>query len=134
MLVELMKVVTSPGSPRSPWPAQVRTPFGETMVGWCGDTASEPGEYHVEWTVDEDIVWGRNAKPAVGVGPGVRPVGHRVVLRGRLNLTVDGAGVFDLDGTQILLDLAGPVPEGVGGTWVEIFIEREKIALYPYEL
>lgn len=72
MLVELVKVAKFP---RSPWLAQVRTPFGETMVRWCGDTTAEPGEYHVEWTVDEDIAWGRNAKPAVGFGAGVRPGG-----------------------------------------------------------
>jgi hypothetical protein len=46
----------------------------------------------------------------------------------------DGAGVLDLDGTQILLDLAEPLPEGVAGTWAELYLEREKIALYPYEL
>jgi hypothetical protein len=87
-----------------------------------------------EWTVDEDIAWGRNAKPAVGFGPRIRPGGHCVVLRGRLNLTVDGASVLDFDGAQILLDLADPLPEGVTGTWVELFIEREKVALYPYKL
>jgi hypothetical protein len=90
--------------------------------------------YHVEWTVDEDIAWGRNAKPAVGFGPRIRPGGHCVVLRGRLNLTVGGASVLDFDGAQILLDLADPLPEGVTGTWVELFVEREKVALYPYKL
>ncbi|WP_327381436.1 hypothetical protein [Streptomyces sp. NBC_01207] len=134
MLVELVKVSRFPWSPWSPWLAQVRTPFGETMVRWCGDTTAEPGEYHVEWTIDEDIAWGRNAKPAVSFGAGVRPEGHCVVLRGRLNQTVDGAAVLDFDGVQILLDLADPLPEGVASTWVELFIEREKIALYPYEL
>ncbi|MFF1555922.1 hypothetical protein [Streptomyces sp. NPDC058279] len=131
MLVELKKVAKFPWSP---WLAHIRTPFGETMVRWCGDQTALPSEFHVEWTVDEDIAWGRNAKPAVGVGPGVRPGGHCVVLRGRLNLTVDGAAVLDFGGTQIPLDLADPLPEGVAGTWVELFVEREKIALYPYEL
>ncbi|MEK0099797.1 hypothetical protein WDA79_15145 [Streptomyces sp. A475] len=74
---------------------------------------------------------GAERHAAVGVGPGVRPGGHCVVLRGRLNLTDDGTAVLDFDGTQILLDLADPLPEGVAGTWVELFIEREKIALYP---
>ncbi|MEU6610178.1 hypothetical protein ABZ922_34895 [Streptomyces shenzhenensis] len=56
------------------------------------------------------------------------------MLQGRLSLTEDGAALLDLDGTTILLDLADPLPEGVADTWVELFIEREKIALYPYEL
>lgn len=88
----------------------------------------------MEWTVGEDITWGRNARPTADFGPGIRPGGHCVVLRGRLNLTVDGAAVLDLDGTQILLDLAAPLPEGVAGTWVELFLEREEVALYPFQL
>ncbi|WP_432104467.1 hypothetical protein [Streptomyces sp. bgisy091] len=131
MLIELVKVARFPGTS---WLADVRTSFGHTAVRWCGDRAAEPGEYHVEWTIDEDIVWGRNAKPAAGIGPGLRTGGHCVVLRGRLSVAEDGAALLDLDGTTILLDLADPLPEGVAGTWVELFIEREKIALYPYEL
>ncbi|MGW6413965.1 hypothetical protein [Streptomyces sp. NPDC055055] len=132
MLVELDKVAKFPWSP---WLAQIRTSFGgQTAVRWCGDTEAKPGEYHVEWTVDADITWGRNARPALGSGPGVRNGGHCVVLCGRLNLTVDGGAVLDFDGSQILLDLAVPLPEGVSGTWVELFLEREKISLYPYQL
>ncbi|MEU9126022.1 hypothetical protein AB0C96_40505 [Streptomyces sp. NPDC048506] len=131
MLIELTKVAKFP---RSPWLAGVRTSFGHAAVRWCGDHAAEPGEYHVEWTIDEDIVWGRNAKPAAGIGPGLRTGGHCVVVRGRLSLTEDGAALLDLDGTTILLDLVDPLPEGVVGTWVELFIERDQIALYPYEL
>jgi hypothetical protein len=56
------------------------------------------------------------------------------VLRGGLSLTEDGAALLDLDDTTILLDLVDQLPEGVAGTWVELFIECEKIALYPYEL
>jgi hypothetical protein len=114
MLVELEKIAKFPWSP---WLAQVRTSFGGTMVRWCGAPAAEPGDYHVEWTVDEDITWGLNAKPAVGSGPGVRPGGHCVVLRGQLNLTEDGAALFDSDGAPILLDLTDPLPDGVAGTW-----------------
>ncbi|MEW2417491.1 hypothetical protein AB0953_27735 [Streptomyces sp. NPDC046866] len=42
--------------------------------------------------------------------------------------------MLDFDDAHILLDLAEPLPDGVAGTWVELFIEREKIALYPYGL
>ncbi|WP_326659523.1 hypothetical protein [Streptomyces sp. NBC_00385] len=131
MLIELVRVVKFPSSP---WLAQIRTPLGGTSVRWCGDQAAGPGEYHVEWTVDEDIAWGRNAKPATEAGPGLRSGGRCVVLRGRLNLTVDGAAVLDLDGTQVLLDLAAPLSEGLAGTWVELFLEREKVALHPFQL
>ncbi|MET8277122.1 hypothetical protein [Streptomyces sp. NPDC005096] len=124
MLIELVKVAKFPGSP---WLADVRTSFGHTAVRWCGDRAAEPGEYHVEWTIDEDIVWGQNAKLAVGIGPGLRTGGHCVVLRGLLSLTEDGAAVLDLDGANILLDLADPLPEDIAGTWVELFIDREKV-------
>lgn len=47
---------------------------------------------------------------------------------------MDGAAVLGFYGSQILLDLADPLPEGVAGTWVELYLEREKDALYPYEL
>ncbi|MEU1708149.1 hypothetical protein ABZ478_22655 [Streptomyces sp. NPDC005706] len=134
MLIELVKVAKFPARP---WLADVRTPFGHTAVRWCGDPAAEPGEYHVEWTIDEDIVWGRNASPAVGTGgagPGLRTGGHCVVLRGRLTVTEDGAALLDFDGTNILLDLADPLPEDVADTWVELFIERDKVSLCPYAL
>ncbi|MFF1725679.1 hypothetical protein [Streptomyces sviceus] len=51
-----------------------------------------------------------------------------------MSLTEDAAALMDVDGTTVLLDLAGSLPEGVAGTWVELFIEREKIAVHPYEL
>ena len=131
VLIELGKVAKFHGSP---WLADVRTSFGHTAVRWCGDPAAKPGEYHVEWTIDEDIVWGWNAKPAVGTGPGLRTGGHCVVLRGRLSVTDDGATLLDFDGTNILLDLVDPLPEDVANQWVELFIEREKVSLYPYLL
>lgn len=109
MLIELVQAAKLPGTPCL---TEVRTSYGHTAVRWCGDGDAEPGEYHVEWTIDEDIAWGRNAKPAAGSGPGLRTGGHCVVLRGRLSLTEDGAARLDLDGTTILLGLADPLPEG----------------------
>ena len=120
--------------PGGPLLAQIRTPFGRTAVRWCGDRNAACGPYHVEWTVDEDIIWGRNAKPATESTPGVRPGGHCVILRGRLELTVDGAAVFDLGGSLILFDLADRLPRGIDGTWVDLYLEREKISLYPFDL
>ncbi|MGF1426528.1 hypothetical protein [Kitasatospora sp. LaBMicrA B282] len=131
MLVEVEKIAKFPWSPVL---AQVRTAFGRTSVRWCGDPGAEPGEYHVEWTVEEDLAWGRNAKSAVGSGPEIRQGGHGVVLRGRLSTTEDGAAVLQLGDALILLDLATPVPGGAVDTWIELRVEREKIALYPYRL
>ncbi|MFD9591993.1 hypothetical protein ACFWA9_04445 [Kitasatospora sp. NPDC059973] len=131
VLVEVEEITRLPASLLL---AQVNTAIGRTAVRWCGDPAAEVGEYHAEWTVDEDICWGWNAKPVVGARPEIRSVGHCVVLQGRLILAEDGAGMLDLDGTVILLDLADPLPDGVGGTWVELCVERENIALYPYKL
>jgi hypothetical protein len=131
MLVEVEKIANFPWSPVL---AQVKTAFGRTSVRWCGDPEAEPGEYYVEWTVDEDLAWGRNAKSAVGPGPEIRQGGHCVVLRGRLSTTEDGAAVLQLGDTVILMGLAAPVPDGVVDTWIELYVEREKIALYPYQL
>ncbi|MGW7660778.1 hypothetical protein [Streptomyces sp. NPDC054756] len=131
MLIELVKVAKFPGRP---WLANVQTSFGGAAVRWCGDQAAEPGEYRVEWTIDQDIVWGHNAKPAVGTGPGLRTGGHCVVVRGRLNLTEDGAALLDFAGTKVLLNLADPLPEDVADTWVELFIEHDKVSVCPYAL
>ncbi|MEU0368699.1 hypothetical protein ABZ070_00265 [Streptomyces sp. NPDC006283] len=131
MLVELVKVAKFPWSP---WLAQIRTPYGSTAVRWRGDPAAEPGEVHVEWTVDEDFRWGQNAKPAAASGPDIRAGGHCVILQGLLSVEEDGATVMDLGGSLILLDITGPLPENASGAWIELWVEREKISLYPYVL
>lgn len=77
---------------------------------------------------------GTNAKPASEAAAGLRQRGHCVIVRGRLDITVDGAAVLDLAGSAILLDLAVPVSTEVASTWIELFIQRENIALYPYIL
>ncbi|WP_329416565.1 hypothetical protein OG802_33390 [Streptomyces sp. NBC_00704] len=128
MLIRLQRVVRYPGTPLL---AAVRTSFGHIAVRWCGDRAAEPGEYDVEWAIDEVIVWGRNARPAAGVGPGLRTGGHCVVLRGRLGLTEDGVALLDLDGTNIPLNPADPPPADAVGTWVELFVDRHEVSLRP---
>jgi hypothetical protein len=61
MLVEVEKIDKFPWSPVV---AQIQTPVGRTAVRWCGEPDAAAGQYHVEWTIDEEICWGRNAKPA----------------------------------------------------------------------
>jgi hypothetical protein len=131
VLVEVEKTAKFPSSPVL---AQIRTPLGHTAVRWCGDPDIPSGQYHVEWTIDEEIVWGQNARPADEASSALQQGGHCVIVRGQLKLTVDGAAVLDLGGDQILLDVAGPLPPATDGSWVNLYIQREKIALYPYEL
>ncbi|MFE2626406.1 hypothetical protein ACFYZU_28680 [Streptomyces sp. NPDC001651] len=131
MLIDMVKLATFPGRP---WLAAVRTSFGHAAVRWRGKRAAEPGEYHVEWTIDEDITWGHNAKPAIETGPGLRTGGHCVVLRGQLSPIEDGAALLDFAGTKVLQDLTDPLPEDVADTWGELFIDSDKVSVYPYVL
>ncbi|MFD5429659.1 hypothetical protein [Streptomyces sp. NPDC127084] len=90
-------------------------------------------EHHVEWTVDEDIVWAVNAWSSGSRTPELRQSGDRVVFRGLLSLTEDGGVVLDVGGTPILLDLADhPLPEGVDGSWVEVRVAQDGVAVWPY--
>ncbi|MDI2127533.1 hypothetical protein [Yinghuangia seranimata] len=129
MLVQVERII-----PGDPVLARVATPCGRTTVRWCGDPDAAPGAFHVEWTVDEDLLWGGNARAASVAAPEVRADGDRVVLRGVLDVTEDGAGVLTLAGTLVLLDVAAPLPDGVDGTWVEVAVERRNAALFPYRL
>ena len=131
MLVDVEKIATFPWSPLL---AQIRTPLGRTAVRWCGAQDDPAGPYHVEWTIDEEITWGRNAKPATDSSPRIEPGGHCVVLRGQLHLMEDGGAVLALGDARILLELTERLPVGVAGTWVELYLDREKISLYPVTL
>ncbi|MEV6600901.1 hypothetical protein AB0M36_29250 [Actinoplanes sp. NPDC051346] len=131
MIVEVEKIAKFPSSPLL---AQIRTPFGHTAVRWCGAPDIPSGQYPVEWTIDEEIVWGQNARPAGEASPTLQQEGHRVIVRGRLKLTIDGAAILDLGGDQILLDVVGSIPTATDGSWVNLYLQREKVALHPYEL
>lgn len=112
---------------------RVRTAIGAAVVLWCGDPQEAHGPHLVEWTVDDDIVRGLNTRPAVSAGSGLGQEGNRVVLRGQLRL--DGAGAcLRMDSTNILLDIASPIPDGVDGSWVEIRIRTDRVALHPYQV
>ncbi|GAA1501128.1 hypothetical protein GCM10009760_63710 [Kitasatospora kazusensis] len=119
------------GPSRSPR-VRVHTPVGSTVAVWRGDPDNAAGRHHIEWTVDGDIVWGRNTRPATLAEPGVREEAGQVVLRGRLQLTEDGAAVLEMGDSQVLFDVGSPPPPG--NAWVEINVEADKVELYPYEL
>jgi hypothetical protein len=119
----------------SPFPiVQVETPVGRTAVPWCGAPDAAPGQYHVEWTIDMEISWGLNARPAAEPGPAILAGGHCAILRGRLRLTPDGAGVLDLDGSMILLDFVEPPPAEVDASWVQIHVPHKDVQLHPFDL
>jgi hypothetical protein len=119
----------------SPFPVvQIKTRVGRTAVPWCGAADAPVGQYHVEWTIDTEISWGLNVQSAAEPGPAILAGGHCVIFRGRLQLTPDGAGVLDLDGSMVLLDFAEPAPPEADGTWVQLHIGHEKIRLHPYQL
>ncbi|MFZ3474561.1 hypothetical protein ACODT3_03275 [Streptomyces sp. 4.24] len=135
MLIELIEI--GHRLPGRPLLALVRTPFGEITAAWRGDPAAEPGDYHVEWTIDEELDWGRNAEPARPPGPErgpeVRAGEHGVVsLRGWLDVEEDGGLTFRLGGSLVLLEAAGPLPAGVVPGWVRVWFERERVELFPY--
>lgn len=132
MLIELLEI--GPRIPGRTLLARVRTPYGELAAAWCGDPAAEPGEYHVEWTIGEDVAWGGNAGSAdPAAGPGIREDGQSsVFLRGELDTEEDGLLSFRLGDSHILLEAAEPLPDGVIPGWVRLCFDRERIALYPY--
>lgn len=113
---------------------RVHSSVGVAVVPWCGNLQKAEGPHHVEWTVDEDIVWGENAQPTAQARPCLRQAVDRVVMRGRLHLTPDGAAVLEMGDTQILFDLASPLPDGIDPGWVELTVDTGKVGLWPYQL
>lgn len=54
-------------------------------------------------------------------------------MRGRLHLTEDGAAYLQMGDSPILFDVASPIPAGTYGAWVEISVETDGVAVYPYK-
>ncbi|MFJ5552788.1 hypothetical protein [Streptomyces sp. NPDC093225] len=121
-----------PQAPGRPMTVRVHTPIGSAVVLWRGDPRGAEGRHLVEWTVDEDLHWGRNTRPASHAAAELRQAGDRVVVRGLLRLTEDGAACLQMSHWALLFDLASPVPSSAEGSWVEIRVGSERVALYPY--
>ncbi|MFG3258816.1 hypothetical protein [Streptomyces sp. NPDC048172] len=116
---------------------RVRTRAGTAVACWRGDPAEAGGERHIEWSVDEDLAWGRNARRAPADAPADAPVlardGDRTVFRGRLRLTPDGAAVLEVDDARLVFDLAGPPPPAdAEGAWVEVRVAWDAVGVWPY--
>ncbi|BDH71666.1 hypothetical protein ACFY7N_07660 [Streptomyces albidoflavus] len=111
---------------------RVHTPIGSAAAVWRGEPHDVAGRHHIEWTVEDDIRWGLNARSAVLAEPGVREEAGRVVLRGRLQLTEGGTAVLELGDSLLLFDIGPPPPPE--DTWVEISVEPDRVELHPYQL
>ncbi|WP_223835647.1 hypothetical protein [Streptomyces venezuelae] len=121
-----------PQAPQHRMTVRVHTPIGSAVVLWHGDPQEADGRHLVEWTVDADIDWGRNIRPVAATGPELRQEGDRVIMRGRLHLTEDGAAHLEMGHWSVLFDLASPVPSGMDGSWAEIGVGSRSVALYPH--
>ncbi|MFD0568008.1 hypothetical protein ACFQ0T_00285 [Kitasatospora gansuensis] len=62
----------------------------------------------------------------------MREEAGRVVLRGRLQLTEDGAAVLEMGDSRVLFEIGSPPPPD--SAWVEISVEADRVELYPYLL
>jgi len=129
----LVRTEKMPQTPQRPTRVRFHTPVGVAEVLWHGDPKEADGHHLIEWTVDDDILWGQNTQPTPRTEPGLRQEGDRVVMRGRLHVTEDGAAYLQMGDSPILFDLASPIPAGADGAWVEISVEVDSVALYPYQ-
>ncbi|MFF3392667.1 hypothetical protein ACFYW1_17290 [Streptomyces sp. NPDC002669] len=132
MLVQVEAVQKAPGGPVA---VRVRSGVGTATAFWCGDPTVVGREHHVEWTVDESVVWEGNTRPAALSSAALGEDGGQLVFRGRLSLTGDGGALLEVADTQILFDLADPPPPiASDGTWVEVRVERNSVSLWPHLL
>ncbi|WP_185843691.1 hypothetical protein [Streptomyces sp. WAC 05379] len=79
-----------PQAPQQHMTVRVHTQIGSAVVLWRGDPQEADGHHLIERTVDADINWGQNARPAAATEPELRQEGDRVIIRGCLHLTDDG--------------------------------------------
>ncbi|MGA4979893.1 hypothetical protein [Streptomyces cinereoruber] len=128
----LVRTELLPLSPAGLLRVRVHTPVGSAVAVWCGDLDNAAGRHHIEWTVHEDVLWGHNTWSAALAEPGVREEAGRVVLRGRLQRTEDGAAVLEMGDSQVLFEVGSPPL--LDSAWVEISVEADKVELYPYLL
>lgn len=112
---------------------RVHTPIGSVVVLWGGAPQETDGQHLAEWTVDDDVHWGQNTRPASSVEAELRQEGDRVIMRGLLHLTEDGAGHLQLGPWSVLFDLATPIPRGLDESWVAINVRSESVTLHPYQ-
>lgn len=129
----LVRTEKMPQIPQRPMTVRVHTPIGSAVVLWRGDPQEADGHHLIEWAIDDDIHWGQNTHSVTCAEPGIRQDGDRLVLRGRFQLTEDGAAYLRMAYWPVLFDVALPIPGSADGAWVEISVEAGSVALYPYQ-
>ncbi|MFC5181258.1 hypothetical protein [Actinomadura harenae] len=133
-LVMLVRLEPMPADADGSVSVRVHSPLGHVTARLEGDLEEADARHYVEWGVDEDVLWGRNVVPAAIAEPGVWADGGRIVLRGRLHLTEDGAATLEMGDAQILLDLGNTPPSGIDRTWVELGVAADSVSVWPYRL
>ncbi|MFD6415207.1 hypothetical protein [Streptomyces sp. NPDC060194] len=117
----------------TPW-VRVRTEAGVATAKWCGEPTAAGNEHHVEWTVDEDAVWGVNAHVVEDARSALTEDGERLVFRGRLQLDHDGVFTLSVGDWLVMFDGGTPPPGLADGECVEVSADRTSATLYPYLL
>ncbi|WP_405428132.1 hypothetical protein [Streptomyces erythrochromogenes] len=130
----LVKVEAVQPARSGPLSVRVHSAVGTAVVLWQGAPPAVGREHHVEWTVDEDLVWTENTRPSLVAGPELREDDDHIVLRGRLSLDEGGGATLDVGGSLILFDLAKPpLPDGADGSWVEVRVAPDSVTVWPYD-
>ncbi|MEV7443051.1 hypothetical protein AB0O22_18205 [Streptomyces sp. NPDC091204] len=111
-----------PQAPHQHLTVRVHTPIGSAVVLWRGDLPEADGRHLIEWTVDADLHWGQNTRSAATTEPKLQQEGNQVIMRGRLQLTDDGAAYLQMGHWSVLFELASPIPSSMDESWVEISV------------
>ncbi|MEV0503277.1 hypothetical protein AB0I84_37560 [Streptomyces spectabilis] len=113
---------------------RVHSAVGTAVVSWCGDPKESDGQHHVEWTVAEDLDWGRNIQLSALAEAGLGQDGNQVILRGRIDISNPDTAVLEIADSLIVFDLAAPLPGNIAAEWVEIRVAAASVFLYPFQL
>ncbi|CAO0834729.1 putative protein OS=Streptomyces microflavus OX=1919 GN=Smic_86200 PE=4 SV=1 [Streptomyces microflavus] len=60
----LVRTQSLPQTSQRAMTVRVHTPIGSVVVRWGGAPQEADGQHLVEWTVDDDVHWGQNTRPA----------------------------------------------------------------------
>ena len=92
--------------------------------------------HHVEWELDDDFRWGINCAQVEIEEPCLSQTERGVVFRGRLGVvgTASEPALTHLELADAIIDLGhiDALPDGMAGSWVELYLAPEKIKVYPF--
>lgn len=132
----LVRVERLTRSPDGAALVEVRTSVGTAAARWCGDPELATGVHHVEWELDEEFRWGLNCSEVEVEEPSLSQSEGGVVFRGRLGVVGTGSvpAFAHLELSDAVIDLGhiDALSDGMAGSWVELYLEPEKIKVYPH--